>query len=408
VQSIPKGYENHWDDTIKGYGVRVTAAGKRVFIAQGRVKGKAVCFTIGPYGEFTEYEARERARKVLQGMRDGIDPRDAKRQDEAAKVTLRDVADAYMARPGKLKDSSKDAIERLVSTTFKAWEQKPIASITEDDCRDRYKHMLTKGLRDKGPAPGQANQAFAVLRALINFAGRRYKRGDGTPLISHNPVTALKDDWVELKPRTTDIDERKVGAVWHMLTEARANAYNRDTWASIDLIMFLMLTGARIGEASALTWNRVNLEEGWWYLPDTKNKNPVWLPLSKQAIELLKTRQRVEGSQYVFTSWGKSGHLKDPRDMMKKVSEVAGTHLSPHDLRRTFVTLGVAVCGIDLYKMELLTNHVPKGVTAKHYLKTSRLQYLLPEVQRIADWIDTQGKLVAAIANGDNVVALCA
>jgi integrase len=172
--------------------------------------------------------------------------------------------------------------------------------------------------------------------------------------------------------------------------------------------MFLMLTGARIGEASALTWNRVNLEEGWWYLPDTKNKNPVWLPLSKQAIELLKTRQRVEGSQYVFTSWGKSGHLKDPRDMMKKVSEVAGTHLSPHDLRRTFVTLGVAVCGIDLYKMELLTNHVPKGVTAKHYLKTSRLQYLLPEVQRIADWIDTQGKLVAAIANGDNVVALCA
>ncbi|MGO4302856.1 tyrosine-type recombinase/integrase [Cupriavidus sp. RAF12] len=406
VQPAAEGYEHYWDIGLKGYGLRVTAAGKRVFIAQGRVRGKAVCATLGPYGEWTEYEAREKARKVLQGMRDGIDPRDAKRQDEAAKVTLRQVADAYMARPGKLKDSSKGEIERHVATTFEAWQNKPITSITEDDCRERYQKILMEGLRGKAPAPGQANQAFAVLRALINFAGRRYKRGDGTPLISHNPVAALKDDWVELKPRTTDIDEKKVGAVWHMLTEARANAYNRDTLASIDLIMLLLLTGARIGELSALTWDRVNLEEAWWHIPDPKNSNPVWLPLSKQAVELLKTRQRVEGSQYVFTSWGKSGHLKDPRDMMKKVSDAAGRKITPHDLRRTFVTLGVTVCGIDLYKMELLTNHVPKGVTAKHYLKTSRLQYLLPEVQRIADWIDAQGKLAAAVVNGDNVVAL--
>ena len=401
-----KGYKMEWDDSLKGYGLRVTAAGKKTFVAQGRVKGKAVCFTIGPYGEFTEAEARDKARKLLQNMRDGIDPRDAKKQDEALKVTLRQVADEYTSRPGKLKESSKSEIKRHVTTTFEAWEHKPIASITEDMCRKRYKEMLTKGLRGKAPAPGQANQGFSVLRALINFAGRRYKKADGTALITNNPVSALKDDWAKLESRDTRIPDKKVGTVWHMLTTSRENAYNRDTLASIDLVMFLILTGARIGEASALTWDRVNLDEGCWHIPDPKNSNPVWLPLSTQALELLKTRQRVNGSPFVFTSWGKCGHLRDPRDTMKKLSDAAGLHLSAHDLRRTFTTIGIAMCRLDILKVELLTNHKPKSVTAKHYLETKHLQYLLPEVQAIADWITEQGRIAEAITTGQNVVAL--
>lgn len=420
VDTVPipdKSYKVYWDDSLPGFGLRVTAAGKKVFVVMGRVRGQQVGITIGPFGEWTVDTARngvtskdgevlvKGARHLLQTMRDGTDPRDTKKKDEATKVTLRQVADEYMGRPGKLKESSKSEIERHVATTFETWEHKPITAITEDDCRKRYHELLTKGLRGKAPAPGQANQAFSVLRALINFAGRRYKQKDGTPLINHNPVTALKDDWVQLQPRTTDIDEKKVGAVWHMLTAAREVAYNRDTLASIDLVMFLLLTGARIGEASALTWDRVNLDECWWHIPDPKNRNPVWLPLSSQAVELLKTRQRIKGSKFVFTSWGKAGHIKDPRDTMAKVSEAAGNKLTPHDLRRTFVTLGVAVCGVDLYKMELLTNHVPKGVTARHYLKTSRLQYLLPEVQRIADWIEAQGKEAAEAATEETAPA---
>ena len=348
VQPPSEGYAMHWDDSLKGYGLRVTAAGKRVFVAQGRVLGKAVCFTIGPFGEWTEFEAREKARKVLQGMREGIDPRDVKKADEATRVTLRQVADAYMGRPGKLKDSSKSEIERHVTTTFEAWQHKPITGITEDDCRKRYNEILTKGLRGKAPAPGQAVQAFSVLRALINFAGRRYKRADGTPLILHNPVAVLKDDWVTLPERKTRIPESKIGPVWSALQQWRDQAYNRDTLASIDLVIFLVLTGARIGEAAALTWDRINLNEGWWHLPDPKNRNPVWLPLSTQAVQLLTTRQRVEGSPFVFSSWGKAGHIKDPRDTMKKVSEVAGTKITPHDLRRTYTTIGIANCGIDV------------------------------------------------------------
>ncbi|WP_315548931.1 hypothetical protein [Lautropia mirabilis] len=133
----------------------------------------------------------------------------------------------------------------------------------------------------------------------------------------------------------------------------------------------------------------------------------MFLPLSSQAVELLKTRQRIKGNPHVFPSWGNTGHIKDPRDTMKKVSEVAGTKITPHDLRRTMTTIGIAQCGIDFYKVELLTTHIPNGnVTARHYLETSRLQYLQLEAQRIADWIEKQSKIAEAVASGENVVAL--
>lgn len=407
---LPKsGTKVHWDTEVKGFGLRVSAGGRKTFIYQGRIRGvggmKAAVITIGT-APMTVEQARKRAEDHYINMRDGIDPRETQRAAKAASVTLSDVATEYTSRPGKLKERSKLEIQRHVDTTLELWKNKSIASITEDMCRKRYKEILTKGLRGKGGAPAQAIQAFSILRALINFAMRRYKKADGTPLISHNPVGVLKDDWVTLPERNTRIPESKVGACWYMLEQMREDAYNRSTLASIDLVMFLILTGARIGEASELTWDRVNLEEGWWHLPDPKNRNPVWLPLSEQAIHLLETRQRVEGSPFVFTSWSKAGHIKDARATLEKVSEVAGIKINAHDLRRTFITYGVTNCAIDFYKIELLTNHVPKGVTARHYLETNHLQYLKPEVQAYSDWVSKKARLAEDVSKGNNIVPL--
>lgn len=394
-----------WDSELKGFGLRITPSRKITYVVQGRAAGKSMRISIGPHGVFTAEQARDVAREHLRTMRMGTDPRAVAKEEAATKVTLRDVADGYL-RDRPLKESSKSEIERHVTTTFEAWLKRPVASISRDEVTKRFNEIKTKGLRGAGPAPAQANQGFSVLRALFNYAMREYRKQDGGKIIEENPVDVLHKKWASLKPRTSRVPDSKIGAVWSFLTDSRVVAYNRDTLAAIDLVRFLLLTGARIGEASTLTWDRVNLDEGWWHIPDPKNSNPVWLPLSSQAAELLETRQRVPGSPYVFTSWGKAGHLKDPRDTMRRVSEVAGVKLSPHDLRRTFTTIGVAHAGIDLHKIELLTNHVPKGVTARHYLETSRLEYLRPEVQRIADWMEQKADIARAAAKGANVTEL--
>src|SRR5438270_1299198 len=150
VKPPVESYDYWWDRSARGYGVRCAPTGKKVFVAQGRVRGKPVIFTIGPFGTYTEEQARKKAQKVLQDMRDGIDPRDVRRADEAAAVTLRIVADAYVDRPTKLKESSKREINRHVDVVFAAWKDKPITAITEADCLKRYREMATKGLRGNG------------------------------------------------------------------------------------------------------------------------------------------------------------------------------------------------------------------------------------------------------------------
>lgn len=57
----------------------------------------AIRTTIGPYGVFTVDQARDEAREHLRAMRKGIDPRAARKADEAAKVTLQQVCDAYVS-----------------------------------------------------------------------------------------------------------------------------------------------------------------------------------------------------------------------------------------------------------------------------------------------------------------------
>lgn len=102
--------EYHWDAEIKGFGLRVNPSGRMTFVVQGRLDPRKppARITIGSYGVFTADQARDVAREHLRAMRMGIDPRDVKREDEAKAVTLRQVADAFFARPGMLKATTRD------------------------------------------------------------------------------------------------------------------------------------------------------------------------------------------------------------------------------------------------------------------------------------------------------------
>ncbi len=419
VAAPAEGYAVHWDDSVKGYGLRVSAQGKRVFIVMGRVAGKSIQFTLGPYGTLTEAKARERAQKVLQDMREGIDPRAVVKADAAMKVSVQDVLESYVGRPGKLKDSTAGEYRRHVEVSLAKWAQLPIASITRDMVKERHAALTKGGLDGKKAAPASANAAFVTLRILIRFAMDEYRQADGKPLITDNPVDALKRHWAKLGTRTERyVDKRKIGEVWNKLHEMRDAVQGYEALASVDLTIFALLTGARRDEMATLTWDRVHINdhkpaECWWDIKDRKRGEDLEMPLSSQAVALLKLRMPKpkvndddpEPSPFVFPSWGKSGRIQDARAPMQAIGEIVGKHLSLHDLRRTFTNIAIRECRIGKMETDMLTGHKPSkdDVTFTNYLNPTKLyEWLTTEIQQIGDWIEQQ----AAVAASKNVIPI--
>ena len=59
---------------LKGFAVRITAAGVRSYIVEKRINGRNVRTTLGRHGELTAVQARKKAQAYLGQVAMGIDP----------------------------------------------------------------------------------------------------------------------------------------------------------------------------------------------------------------------------------------------------------------------------------------------------------------------------------------------
>jgi len=412
VESIPfpaTGSAIHYDDELPGFGVRIWSSKKRSYFAQGRVKGegKQRRITIGQHGELIKNSKNEVvsltaeiARKLAMGFiasfNDGTDPFEEKKLAKKKALTLHDVAADYCKnrrtkKGGALTAKTVRDIERHIKSNFGDWADKPIIKITSENCRDRFEKISKR-------SPAQANQAFRILRALIN-----YSSDEENPRL--NPVSTLskKGLWNQNKAKSGAIPLEKIGFVWNMLQDHRTNpALLPTAQTGADIVLFFLLTGCRWSEAAELTWDLINLNASKWSIPDPKNHNPVILPLPKATHAMLTDRSNSATNNYVFTGRIEGQHIKEARGTMAEVSKLAGLHLTPHDLRRTFIAIGIKL-KIEMWKLKLLTYHISKGdVTLDHYTEITNLTYLSGEIEQISAWIVEQGKIAAA----DNVVPI--
>jgi len=405
-----KGEALHWDRELSGFGVRITSTGVRSYIAQGRANGKSRRITIGQHGKplsdkstLTADKARKLAMGIIADFSKDIDPVIKKQLKKTLKVTLQEVCDKYInerrtKKGGELAALTKRDIARHVNVSFSDWKNKPITDITRDLCSTRFTSMTEVG-------PTQANQAFRILRSLLNFAREEY-RPDGMPILIENPVSVVsgKKMWNPNNTRNGKIPLSKIGVVWNMLWHKRnADTVLPSSKTGADIVLFLILTGCRWSEAAELTWDHVNLEDRTWHIADPKNHNEVTFPISTALLTILTERSRSKDSNYVFSSRVKSGDfVKNAKPTMRQVSDISGQNVTPHDMRRTFISIG-QTNNIEMWKLKLLTNHISNGdVMLANYTETSDLRYLSDEAETIATWIVEQGR----IASDANIIQM--
>ena len=145
-------------------------------------------------------------------------------------------------------------------------------------------------------------------------------------------------------------------------------------------------TGLRRSEAASLRWDDVDLVGRTLTILDTKNREPLVLPLSDFLLEMLTARREASPtSPWVFPGPGKSGHLSEPKTAVRQVAESSGISFTPHDLRRTFLTMAEGL-DISAYALKRLANHKTKGDVTAGYLVLDAERLRRP-MQAITDHI---------------------
>ena len=358
-----------FDSVLPGFGVRITE-NKKAYFAQKRVGRKVVRFTIGPCNQIIPEKAREIAHEKLLEMARGQDPNLIKQGILAeAEITLeKSFQDFVEVR--SLKPITFREYNRAMKKTFKDWQTKPVNSITKDMVMRKFRKVSS----ESGPA--LANLEFRFLRALMNFAMGQYENSKGKPLVSVNPVSRLSETkaWHRIKRRQTIIDKSDLPKWFKGIRSLRNEDFR-------DYLTLLLLTGVRRSEGFQLQWSDIDLRNKSFIIQDTKNHNPLSLPMGSFLYKMFKERKKTSKSEWVFPGTGRTKHMVDPKGALKEIKETTGIKFSFHDLRRLFITTTDSL-DISTYAMKALVNHSLNGDVTGGYI-VSDPQRLKEPMQRI-------------------------
>ena len=100
--------------------------------------------------------------------------------------------------------------------------------------------------------------------------------------------------------------------------------------------------------------------------------------------DLLVTRRSLgrEG-EFVFPGNGVSRHVEEPKGFFDDIAQACGVRASPHDLRRTFITVAADVA-ISPMALKALVNHSLGGDVTEGYARLSTEQLRRP-AQMVCD-----------------------
>jgi len=369
------------DTELKGFAVRITTSGARSFILEKRIDGKVKRLTLGRYPELTVEQARKEAHKFLGHIATGRNPSAEKKQKTLQGTTLQQAFDDFVIARKNLKPRTLYDYQRLMRVAFPDWQNKALVDIS--------KEMVAKRHTKVGSKHGEAyaNLSMRFLRALLNFSIAQYEDGKGNAILRENPVVRLTQTraWYRVERRQTVIKPHQL-APWYQGVMLLKNDKTFPQSALVaDYLLFLLFTGLRRQEAASLKWSDIDLKGRSLTIRDTKNREPLTLPLADFIAGLLKERRANTDSEYVFAGAGKAGYLIEPRHQVQKVIEASGVSFTLHDLRRTFITSAESI-DISAYALKRLVNHkMTNDVTAGYII--ADVERLRAPMQKITDYL---------------------
>jgi integrase len=338
---------DHFDEDLKGFGVRVRPSGRKTYFVMMRHKCVMRRFTIGSHGAVTAEAARLKAKQIISDL--AIDKNPTAEQDAVRNsVTVRSLGERFIDEyvPCHLKPSTAGEYKRCVEIFINPEiGTMKLVSVERTDIA-KIHHQLRH-------IPYQANRVLGVLSIMFNLAESWNLRPAFT-----NPCRGVRK--YKEKKRERFLSREELGRLGDALRIEEEFAPS-----AVACIRLLLLTGCRLGEIQTLKWSYLDLDTCLAFLPDSKTGRKT-LYFGSVAVKLLRSIPRRRNNPYVVTGDVEGQHLTDmqkPWRRIRKLAELPDVRI--HDLRHTFASSGVAL-GQGLPIIGKLLGHSQPQTTARY------------------------------------------
>jgi integrase len=319
----------------RGLYLQVTSAGVRSWLLRYERGGRERAMGLGPVDDFTLAEARDRARKARQLLKDGIDPIDARKQERArsaseaalasaSTVTFRECAEQYFAFHSRKWKNAKHAAQFLSTLKMYAYPmlgKVPVGAID--------KTLVLKAIDQFGTRKPRLPAVRGRIEAVLDFAKTRgYRTGENPAAWDGNLIHALP-----ARAAIAKVDHH-AALPYPELPTFTAQLDTREGMAARAL-EFAIMTAARTGEVIGARWSEIDLDAKVWTVraERMKAKKEHRVPLTTRAIEILKALPRE--SDFVFPG-GRKGVSISNMAMAQLLKRMARVDITVHGFRSTF------------------------------------------------------------------------
>lgn len=356
-----------WYDEKAPLGIKLEPTGTKVFFWFHAVLGKPTWKKIGTFPEIDLESARAKAREYSSKLATwqkekyaGPNPFDDTPIGE--EPTIHALVEDYITRHTMLADANSKEPRDVTSHALKLVKRAQRIRWQRDKYLQKFSKLKMRSIsptmvfnlhRDLAADCGtvQANRIATFVRTLFNWG---IKAG-----LYHGPNPAEKFEKLEEgdgRERFLQPDEL------NRLNQALLEEGDSDL---SDFVRLALATGMRKGNICEMAWPNINWQTETWTIPSTrtKKKKAITVDLMAPALSVLKRRlaNRVEGIDWVFPSFGRSGHVEDfKKGFAKLLKRAKITDCTQHDLRRTFASYQ-AIANVPLQKIAKTLGHGDMG-----------------------------------------------
>jgi integrase len=306
-----------------GLYLNVSATGAKSWLFMWVKNGKRWEMGLGPYPAISLKSARERAGNCRNQVAEGLNP--IVERDRQVGKTFGECADEY------------------ISTMERNWRN--------EKHRQQWRMTLDvycKGIRSRSVAEIDTGDVLAVLTPLWSdknetasrLRGRienvlDYARSKGWRT-GENPAR-WRGHLKNVLPARTKLSRGHHAAMRYQdVPDFMARLREREALAARALEL-LILTAARSSEVLGAKWSEVDLETALWTVPANRMKaaEEHVVPLSKDALRLLKDLNEVKVSEYIFPGQ-KTDKPLSAMSMQMALRRMQVANATPHGFRSAF------------------------------------------------------------------------